>query len=93
MKFCQDYNIDLGNSISYYPQGNGLSESSNKNLINIIKNMLSQNKKSWDTQLKYVVQVDRVSIKRSIGTSPFQMVYGMESIFPIQISLPMMKFL
>jgi hypothetical protein len=29
INFCQKYNIVLGNSIAYYPQGNGLDESSN----------------------------------------------------------------
>jgi hypothetical protein len=29
-KFCNDYNITLENSTSYYPQGNGLEEYSNK---------------------------------------------------------------
>jgi hypothetical protein len=46
VKFFQDYNIDLGHSTTYYPQGNGLVESSKKNLINIIKKMLFQNKKA-----------------------------------------------
>jgi hypothetical protein len=36
-KFCSDYNITLGHSTSYYPQGNGLVESSNKSLTRIIK--------------------------------------------------------
>jgi transposase InsO family protein len=35
--FCSDYNITLGHSTSYYPQGNGLAESSNKSLTRIIK--------------------------------------------------------
>jgi hypothetical protein len=93
VQFCQNYNIELGHSTTYYPQGNGLVESSNKNLIRIIKKMLSQNKKAWDSHLKYVVWEDRVSIKISIGTSPFQLVYGLEAIFPIQLILPVMKLL
>jgi transposase InsO family protein len=44
--FCQKYNIVLGHSTSYYPQGNGLAESSNKILISIIKKVLKENKKS-----------------------------------------------
>jgi transposase InsO family protein len=36
-KFCHDYNITLGNSTAYYPQGNGLAESLNKSLTRIIK--------------------------------------------------------
>ena len=31
-KFWRDYNITLGHSTVYYPQGNGLAESSNKSL-------------------------------------------------------------
>jgi len=33
-----------------------------------------------------------VTDKRSIGTSPFKLVYGTEAIFPIQLILPVAKF-
>jgi len=46
ISFCYKYHITLGHSTSYYPQGNGLAESSNKSLINIIKNVLEKNKKN-----------------------------------------------
>ena len=36
--FYNEYHITLGHSTAYYPQGNGLAESSNKILVNIIKN-------------------------------------------------------
>ena len=43
---CGSHNITLTHSMPYYPQGNGLVESSNKNLIRIIKKLLTENKKS-----------------------------------------------
>jgi hypothetical protein len=47
LQFFQNYNIELGHSIAYYPEGNSLVESSKKNLIKIIKKIqLSQNKKA-----------------------------------------------
>jgi transposase InsO family protein len=52
VSFFQKYNIMLCHSMAYYPQGNGLVESSNKSLINIIKKVLSENKKSWHVHLK-----------------------------------------
>jgi hypothetical protein len=55
--------------------------------------MLSENKKERDSHLKYVISEDKVSIKRAIGTFHFQLVYGLEAIFPIQLNLPMMKLL
>jgi len=91
--FCDKYNIILSHSAAYYPQGNGLVESSNKSLIRIIKKMLAENKKSWDSNLKYALWVDRISTKKSIGVSPFQMVYGIKAILPIQLSIPVMKYL
>jgi transposase InsO family protein len=42
--FFQDYNITLGHSTTYYPQGNGLAESSNKSLTRIIKRIMQDNK-------------------------------------------------
>jgi hypothetical protein len=36
-KFCSDYNITLGHSTTYYPQGNGLAESSNKILTRLLR--------------------------------------------------------
>jgi transposase InsO family protein len=39
-KFCSEYNITLGHSTTYYPQGNGLAESFNKILTRIIKKLL-----------------------------------------------------
>ena len=36
---------------------------------------------------------DHITTKRDIGTSPFQLVYGTEVVFPIQLGLPVMKFM
>jgi hypothetical protein len=82
----------LIHSTPYYPQGNGLAESSNKSLIKIIKRLLEDNKKAWDSKLKFSLWADRVTTKRSLGLSPFQLVYRTEVVFPSQLALPMEKF-
>jgi hypothetical protein len=69
-----------------------LAESSNKSLINIIKRLLDDNKKAWDSKMKFSLCTDRVTTKRYLGTSPFQLVYGVEAIFASQFSLPVEKF-
>jgi transposase InsO family protein len=70
-KFCEQFGIKLIHSTPYYPQGNGLAESSNKSMIWIIKRLLEDNKKAWDSKLKFSLWADRVTTKRSIGISPF----------------------
>jgi transposase InsO family protein len=92
IKFCEQFGITLIHSTPYYPQGNGLAESSNKSLIKIIKRLLEDNKKAWDSKLKFSLWDDRVTTKRSLGVSPFQLVYGVEAIFPSHLALPVEKF-
>ena len=90
---CDLMGIKLVHSTSYYPQGNGLAESSKKSLIRIVKKLPEDNKKNWDSKLKYALWADKVTTKKSIGNSPFKMVYGADAIFPIQLILPVAKFL
>ena len=42
--------------------------------------------------LKYALWEDRITIKKAIGTSPFQLVYGTDAVFPVQLGIPVMKF-
>ena len=93
VKFCSDYNIILSHSTTYYPQGNGLAESSNKILVRIIKKLLEDNKKAWNAKLKFALWADRVSTKKSIGTSPFQLVCGTDAIFLASLGSQVMKYL
>jgi len=87
------YHISLGHSTAYYPQGNGLAESSNKSLVRIIKKLLQENKKAWHLKLKYALWADRICTKRSIGTSPYELVYGAEAIFPTSLGVLVMKLI
>ena len=79
--------------MAYYPQGNGLVESSNKILINIIKKILEENKKNWHKKLINALWADRLITKRSIGTRPYELVYGMEVVFPSSLGVPVIKLL
>ena len=65
-------------SSNYYPQGNGVVESTNKNLITIIRQLLNENPRDWHTQLKYTLWIDQVRVKNALGTSPYFLVYGQE---------------
>jgi hypothetical protein len=58
----------------------------------IIKMMVGDNKKSWDSKLKYALWADRIT-KKSIGHNPFELVYGMEVTLPIHLKLHVYRFL
>eukprot|EP00253_Pinus_taeda_P020177 PITA_20177 len=85
VEFCHKYHIILGQSTAYHPQGNGLEKSSNKSLVNIIKKLLEINKKSWHKRLVNALWENWVSQKKSIGTPPFEHVYGVHTVFPTSL--------
>ena len=93
VNFCQRNNILLGHSTAYYLQGNGMAESSKKTLVRILKKTINENQKKWDSQLKFALWANRVTTKRSIGKSPYELVYGRATVCPIQLALPMAQFL
>eukprot|EP00253_Pinus_taeda_P004920 PITA_04920 len=87
-----DFAIKIGfklkYSANYYPQGNGLAESTNKNLIKIIKRTIEQNHKKWHKSLIFALWADKITQKASIGSSPFKLVYGKEAVLPTNLILP-----
>lgn len=62
-----DYGIILKFSSNYYPLGNGLAESTNKNLLNIIKKLIEKNPREWNTLLKYALCMDQTRMKIAMG--------------------------
>jgi hypothetical protein len=50
-EFTLEKAIKLKYFASYYPQGNGLAKSTNKNLIKIIKRTMAENHKNWHNAL------------------------------------------
>ena len=69
-----------------------MEESYNKNLARIIKKLLEYNKRAWHTKLKYALWAGRISTKRAIGMSPFQLVYGTKVIFLASLGVLVMKY-
>jgi ribonuclease HI/transposase InsO family protein len=90
-EFALEKGIKLKYSASYYPQGNDLAESTNKNLIKIIKRTVAENHKNWHNALLNALWDDRVTPKAAIGNSPFFLVYGREAILPPHILLPSLQ--
>ena len=58
IEFSIDKGITLRYSSNSYPQGNGLSESTNKNLIKILKRTVDDHHRNWHTKLNDALWVD-----------------------------------
>lgn len=59
----------------------------------MINKLLQENKRAWDSKLKFSLWADMINTKRALGTSPFHLVYGLDVVFPTSLGLPVMKYL
>jgi hypothetical protein len=68
-----------------------LAESTNKNLIKIIKRTVSKNPKNWHNAIFNAIWDDRVTPKAVVGNYAFFLVYGREAILPLHVLLPFLQ--
>ena len=91
VEFALKYNINIKYLANYYPQGNGVAESTNNNLLWIIKKNVLENKRDWHNALDTALWANRMTHQISLGTSPYFLVYGKEAILPPNIYLPSLQ--
>jgi len=76
IEFSIDKSIHIRYASNYYPQGNGVAEFSNKNLIHIIHKSITNSERNWHNTLTNALWADRVTPKVALGNSPYFLVYG-----------------
>ncbi|XP_057827098.2 uncharacterized protein LOC131038627 [Cryptomeria japonica] len=91
--FYSTYGINISYSSPYHPQGNGQTKSINKSLLKIIKRTLEKNKNAQDSKLKAAIWANRITVKKAIGKSPFELVYGTQVKLPMNNFFPVYKYI
>jgi hypothetical protein len=75
-------------SSPYYPQANGQVEVVNKTLKTILQRMINYAKSNCHLMLYSTLWAYRTSVKTATSFSPFQLVYEMEAVLPIECQIP-----
>ncbi|XP_059067813.1 uncharacterized protein LOC131858551 [Cryptomeria japonica] len=86
-----EHQISLSHSSDYFPQGNGLPESSNKNLIAIMKKLDDDNARNWHKKVYETLWTDRITPKRAIRMAPYELVYGIGAKVSLPLELAAMR--
>jgi hypothetical protein len=63
---------------TYHPQMDGQTEVVNISLGDLLRSVVTEHHSSWDNILPQADFAYNDSVNRSIGQSPFQVVYGMQ---------------
>jgi hypothetical protein len=56
--------------------------------MTIVKKIVGENKRSWDSKIKYALWAHRITKKAATRKSFFQLVYGLEARLPVHLRLP-----
>ena len=79
------------NLTPYYPQANGQVEAIDKVLKTMLLRMVGEHRSNWNLTLFSWLWSYRNSVKAAIGFTPFQLVYGLEVVLPIECEIPSLK--
>ena len=88
-EFAIDKSIHIRYASNYYPQGNGVAGSTNKNLICIIRKFVAYNQRNWHNTLTNAFWAYRVTPKVAIGNSPYFLIYGEKAIYLQMLPFPL----
>ncbi|CAA7027456.1 unnamed protein product [Microthlaspi erraticum] len=76
----------LDMSSAYHPQTDGQTEVTNRSLGNLLRCLVGDSIKTWDSKLPQAEFAYNHSLNRSLGYSPFQVVYGLLPRGPLDLS-------
>ncbi|KAJ9709492.1 hypothetical protein PVL29_001124 [Vitis rotundifolia] len=82
----QRYGIQHHRSSAYKSQMNGAVEAANKNIKRILRRIV-ETSQDWSEKLPFTLWACRTSFRTSIGATPYSLVYGMETVLPIEIEI------
>ena len=86
------FKIKHHNSVPYRPKMNGAVETVNKNVKKIIAKA-TETYKDWHEKLPFALHAYRTGVWTSTGATPYSLVYGMETVLPIEVEIPSLQVL
>ncbi|MCO5609962.1 hypothetical protein L7F22_064197 [Adiantum nelumboides] len=89
----ENLSIKHVHSTPYYPKCNGLVEKTNGVLCKIITKHVRDRPQDWDKHLTAALWAYRTSFKVSTQFTPYHLVYGQETLLPIEVELGSLRVL
>ena len=81
----------LGTKLKYsttcHPQMDGQTEVTNRTLGALLRSLIKSHSKAWDLILPHAEFAYNMALNKTTGFSPFKIVYGVEPLTPLDLSL------
>ncbi|KAM2645650.1 hypothetical protein EV1_019174 [Malus domestica] len=75
----------------YHSLTNGLIESFNKTLCNLLKKVIGRAKSDWHERISEALWAYRTTHRTPTQTMPYSLVYGIEAIQPLESQIPSLR--
>jgi transposase InsO family protein len=86
-KLCTKYGIQAVYTTAYHPQSNGVVERGHGPLLQTLAKMCNEKRTKWTRHFTHALWADRITVKRSTGYSPYRLVFGKDSVIPVESDL------
>ena len=86
-ELCRIMGIEKSNTTPFHPEGNSRCERVNRTLLDMLSKYLSDNHAEWDIHLPLLMMGYRAQIHRSLGYSPFYLMFGREPKLPVDVAV------
>jgi hypothetical protein len=80
---CKLLGIHKTRTTAYHPQSDGLVESLNRTIQNMLSIYVREDQVDWDVHLPYVMMAYRASEQETVGVNPNRMMFGREVSLPL----------
>jgi hypothetical protein len=84
-KVAEQYHIKHLTIVAHHPQFNGLTERSNKKIIEVLRSVVQDMPSSWEDWLDMTVACINSIITEGVGKSPHSIIFGKEIRLPYDL--------
>jgi Integrase core domain len=88
---AKQFNIDWRFSSIYNLRTNGLAETFNKTLINIMKKTVDDNQRDRDNRLQETLWAYRTTYRTHTQAIPYSLAFEVEAVLPLEVELPSLQ--
>ena len=85
---CRIFTIEKTRTTPYHPQGYGQVERFNRVVADTFSKYCAEKPQVWDVYLPYITFVYITTVHRTIGATPYSMIFGREAQYPIDVFVP-----
>ncbi|XP_056685850.1 uncharacterized protein [Spinacia oleracea] len=88
---CEKFKFTQHKLSMYNALANGLAEAFNKTLCKLLSKVVSKSKRDWHEKIGEALWAYRTSYKTATQSTPYALVYGVESILPLELQIPSLR--